>query len=33
MFTPLLHKDAVELTAPAQQAPSKGCFSLFANNF
>jgi hypothetical protein len=29
-LTPLLHKDVVESTAPAQQAPSKGCFYLFA---
>jgi len=28
--TPLLHKGVVESTAPAQQAPSKGCFYLFA---
>jgi len=30
LFTPLLHKDAVESTTPAQQAPLKGCFHPFA---
>ena len=32
-LTPLLHKDAVESTAPAQQAPSKSCFYPFEDNF